>query len=117
VLRLPQLPLKKFGTFDAAAKESDVSAGISEGTLQTAQLRLRLACPVPANHGVDDDEHVSTARPKPGEHEPEGAVTIEHHLAERLRERQWGRGFDCLPLPPRGTLPTHYDRAAVCGRQ
>jgi hypothetical protein len=40
---------------------------------------------VPADHGVwlDDDQHVRPARPEPGEHEPEGAVTLAQARAAR----------------------------------
>jgi hypothetical protein len=36
------------------------------------------AGPVPPDHGVwlDNDKHVRPARPEPGKHEPEGAVTL-----------------------------------------
>jgi len=40
---------------------------------------------VPADHGVwlDNDKHVRPARPEPGKHEPEGAVTFAQARAGR----------------------------------
>ena len=54
---------------------------ITDGWATSARLpppEQTEAGPVPPDHGVwlDNDKHVRPARPEPGKHEPEGAVTL-----------------------------------------